>query len=78
MKRAINTFKKDSFGLISNAVFVNTVEQLSKHVNVLLVSMWYGRYQAEDLIFRPIPRLILGENLVEIEMNKSWYSSKDK
>lgn len=66
-KKAKNDFEKDFFKLMNNAVFGKTMENLRKRKEIHLVSD-----EAKALKLQPWfeDRLIIGNNLVPIEMKK--------
>ena len=72
-KKAKNSFDKDLFKLMNNAVFGKTIENIRKHSIVKLVSKWEGRYGAEAYLSNPRFKscTIFDENLVSIELNKA-------
>ncbi|XP_072388457.1 uncharacterized protein [Diabrotica undecimpunctata] len=70
---ATNSFEKNLFKLMNNAVFGKTMENQRRHRIVKLCKKWHGRYGAKNLIAssRFHSRTIFSENLVAIELKKS-------
>ncbi|XP_072377765.1 uncharacterized protein [Diabrotica undecimpunctata] len=70
---ATNSFEKNLFKLMNNAVFGKTMENIRRHRIVKLCKKWHGRYGAKNLIAssRFHSRTIFSENLVAIELKKS-------
>lgn len=69
---AKNEFEKDTYKLLNNAAFGKTMENIRNHSVVKLITKWEGRYGAGKLLFSPFykNRMVLGENVVIIELNK--------
>ncbi|XP_072380708.1 uncharacterized protein [Diabrotica undecimpunctata] len=79
---ATNSFEKNLFKLMNNAVFGKTMENIRRHRIVKLCKKWHGRYGARNLIAssRFHSCTIFSENLVAIELKKAekkktagWY-----
>ncbi|XP_072383783.1 uncharacterized protein [Diabrotica undecimpunctata] len=70
---ATNSFEKNLFKLMNNAVFGKTMENQRRHRIVKLCKKWHGRYGAKNFIAssRFHSRTIFSENLVAIELKKS-------
>lgn len=75
--QATNEFERDCFKLKTNSVFGKTMENVDKRVDVKLVSHWENigkKGGAEKLVAKPNFKdvAIFSENLVAIEMNKTY------
>ncbi|VEN53641.1 unnamed protein product [Callosobruchus maculatus] len=70
---ASTTFEKNLYKLFNNAIFGKTMQNIRKHRVVKLVSSYYGRYGAKNLIASPSfhNRTIFDENLMAIEMKQT-------
>lgn len=68
-----NSFEKNLYKLMSNAIYGKCVENLRNRVDIKLVNHWRGRYGAKSLISKPNfkRRTIFNENLVAIEMERT-------
>lgn len=67
-----NSFEKELYKLMNNAIFGKCMENVRKRIKLFLRSTWEGRYGARNLVASPFfkNRTIFNEHLVAIEMNK--------
>lgn len=72
-KKAKNSFDKNLYKLMSNAIYGKSLENLRDHVDIKLKNKWDGRYGVKVLIAKPNfkKRTIFSENLVAIEMERT-------
>lgn len=69
-QRATNTFEKNIYKFVSNAIFGKCLESTRNRVDIKIRDKWEGRYQVRNMVAAPNFKkvTVFDENIVAVEM----------